>query len=84
MTRISKSMEDTKLVPIKQGAIMDTTLEQIWLNEREPVHLGYCRCGRLNVKGKYFGRFDDWAIECPGCHKINNVAALTFKTQPRT
>lgn len=63
---------------------MVVTLEQLWLTERETIWLGYCRCGRLNVKAKTIGRFDDWTIECPGCHKLNPVAALRFTTQTRT
>ena len=68
----------------KKGAILSVTLEEVWVAERETIYLGYCRCGRLNVKAKVIGHFDDWTIECPGCHKMNGVASLRFKTQTRT
>lgn len=66
-------------------AIIEMSLEQVWVTERETVYLGYCpKCGRLNVKAKVIGHFDDWTMQCPGCQRMNNVASLRFKTQTRT
>ena len=64
--------------------IISITLEQVWVTEKETVYLGYCpKCGRLNVKAKVIGHFDNWTIECVGCHRMNGISDLRFKTQTR-
>lgn len=72
-----KSMQNHAMLPMN--------LEDIWKNETGTVYLGYCpHCGKLNLKAKVVGHFDDWTLACPGCGKFNNCGSLRFKIQTKT
>lgn len=76
---------DNKDYPNEQKhATLEVTLEQVWIENKDTVYLGFCsQCGRLNIKIRVIGHFDDWTITCPGCMRLNHVNSLRFKIQTR-
>lgn len=58
--------------------MIEVTLEEVKLSG-PPTYQGYCpHCSRMNVKAHIIGHYDDWAVECPGCHRVNHVGQLHF------
>ncbi len=76
-------MIEDKHIDSEAGRVtIEVTLNDVW-NELPVFYLGHCRCGRLNIKARVIGHYDDFMLECPGCRTVNHISKLHFTKQLR-